>query len=558
MRLTDKFSDKPASGGEDRRSYVRPRPGAGPEVHPAGDDSVRPWEPGAATSQLPVAAPSVLSDRLAAAEAPPGPVRSAAATGSLRPVAPGPGSGGPARARPLRNPAAPASDDSWERSKRKVRDLVLADVAPQVQGMVGESLAREVRASVDRVLAREDVKVSPMQRRRFIEEVIQDTLGYGPLETLLADSTLTEIMCNAYDDIWVERAGLLEPTDVAFDNDSQYRQIIDKIVTTVGRRLDEGSPMVDARLPDGSRVNAVLPPIAIHGPILTIRRFPEEAYQVADLINFGSMTADLALILDACVRARLNIMVSGGTGTGKTTMLNALSSFIPDGERIVTIEDSAELQLNQPHVLSLEARPPNAEGSGEIRIRELVRNSLRMRPDRILVGEVRGPEALDMLQAMNTGHEGSLTTVHANSPRDAMSRLETMVLMAGFELPVKAIREQIGSALDLIVHLERQASGARVISAVTELQGLEGDVILLQDIFNWHYTPGGGGHLEPSGLRPKMLDRLAQRGIELPARLFRPTEPAAPAPAYGGGRRMRAPSPAELIERDVREREGMR
>jgi pilus assembly protein CpaF len=362
---------------------------------------------------------------------------------------------------------------------------------------------------------------------------------------------VTEVMCNAYDDIWVEREGKLFHTGASFTDDSQYRHVIDRIVAAVGRRVDESAPMVDARLPDGSRVNAVIPPLAIHGPILTIRKFAADPYQVKDLINFGTFTLDLATVMEACVRGKLSILVSGGTGTGKTTNLNVLSSFIPDGERIVTIEDAAELQLQQPHVLSLEARPPNAEGAGEVRIRDLVRNSLRMRPDRIIVGEVRGGEALDMLQAMNTGHEGSMTTVHSNSPRDALSRLETMVLMAGFELPVRAIREQIAAAIDLIMHLDRMPDGRRVVTSVTEIQGMEGDTILLQDLFKFRTfprqasdngTPKVSGELVASGLRPKFLDRLADAGIDVPAKVFR----TAPVPTSSRMRSTRVPDVTTL------------
>jgi pilus assembly protein CpaF len=307
--------------------------------------------------------------------------------------------------------------------------------------------------------------------------------------------------------------------------------------------------MVDARLPDGSRVNAIIPPLAIHGPVLTIRKFAADPYTVKDLINFGSFTLDMAMVLEACVRGKLNILVSGGTGTGKTTTLNVLSAFIPEGERIVTIEDSAELQLQQPHIISLEARPPNAEGSGEVKIRDLVRNTLRMRPDRIVVGEVRGAEALDMLQAMNTGHEGSMTTVHANSPRDALSRLETMVLMAGFDLPVRAIRDQIHSALHLIVQLERLPEGKRVVTQVTEVQGIEGDTILLQDVFKYRQIDTGArtiGELVPTGLRPRFLDQLIEKGIDVPASAFR----AKPLPTMDRGRRrnFRVPSARELAE----------
>ena len=435
------------------------------------------------------------------------------------------GGGGAARAR--QQTAA-----SWHESKRKVRELVLSEVAPKATGLSETALAGEVKTALDKIIQREDVKVSPRERRAFVQEMISDTLGYGPLDPLLADTTITEIMCNRYDDVWVERDGRLQHTAAVFGDDQQYRHVIEKIVAGVGRRIDESSPMVDARLPDGSRVNAVLPPLAIHGPILTIRKFAADPYTVKDLINFGTFTLDLSVVMEACVRGKLNILVSGGTGTGKTTNLNVLSSFIPEGERIITIEDAAELQLQQSHVLSLESRPPNAEGAGEVRIRDLVRNALRMRPDRIIVGEVRGGEALDMLSAMNTGHEGSMTTVHSNGPRDALSRLETMTLMAGYELPVKAIREQINSALNLIMHLDRMPDGRRVVTSVTELQGMEGETILLQEIFKYKQYPRGengraGGELVATGLRPKFLDKLAENGIEVPAKAFRaPTEPA--------------------------------
>ena len=454
-----------------------------------------------------------------------------------------------------------APSPSWEEAKRKVRALVLAEVAPKVATLSPEELNAEVRSALDGILRREDVKVSPLERRTFVQEVMQDTLGYGPLDPLLHDPTISEIMCNAFDDIWVERSGRIEPTDHAFTDDVQYRQVIDKIVSAVGRRVDESSPMVDARLPDGSRVNAIIPPLAIHGPVLTIRKFAADPYQMKDLINFGTMTLDAAVVLEACVRGKLNILISGGTGTGKTTSLNVLSSFIPDGERIITIEDSAELQLQQPHVINLESRPPNAEGSGEVRIRDLVKNSLRMRPDRIVVGEVRGAEALDMLQAMNTGHEGSLCTVHANSPRDAMSRLETMVLMAGFELPMRAIRDQIASAIDLIIQLDRLPDGRRVVTAITEVKGMEGDIILLQDVFAFRSAAarGGaarasgragasaGGELVPTGLRPRFLEKLHEHGIDVPAKSFH--APPVRATSNGSTRsgRVRVPAAHELI-----------
>jgi pilus assembly protein CpaF len=430
-----------------------------------------------------------------------------------------------------------STSPGWAASKKKVRDLVLAEVAPKIGTFNSENLANEVKSALDRILQREDVKVSPRERRAFIQEMIQDTLGYGPLDPLLRDDSVTEIMCNNTDDIWIEREGRLEHTAASFTDEAQYRQVIEKIVAAVGRRVDESSPMVDARLPDGSRVNAIIPPLAVHGPVLTIRKFAADPYQVKDLINFGTFTLDLAAVMEACVRGKLNILVSGGTGTGKTTNLNVLSSFIPDGERIVTVEDSAELQLQQPHVINLEARPPNAEGAGEVRIRDLVRNCLRMRPDRIIVGEVRGGEALDMLQAMNTGHEGSMTTIHSNSPRDALSRMETMVLMAGFDLPVRAIREQIASALNVIMHLDRMPDGRRVVTSVTEIQGMEGDTILLQEVFKYrslHRMDDDGkrhvsGELVATGLRPKFLDKLHEEGIDVPAKVFRQT-PAPPAP----------------------------
>ena len=439
---------------------------------------------------------------------------------------------------------------SWHASKRKVRELVLSEVAPKASGLSEAALSAEVKTALDKILQREDVKVSPRERRAFVQEMISDTLGYGPLDPLLADTSVTEIMCNNFDDVWIERDGKLHRTGASFTDDNQYRHVIEKIVAAVGRRIDESSPMVDARLPDGSRVNAVLPPLAIHGPILTIRKFAADPYTVKDLINFGTFTLDLSVVMEACVRGKLNILVSGGTGTGKTTNLNVLSSFIPEGERIVTIEDAAELQLQQSHVLSLEARPPNAEGAGEVRIRDLVRNALRMRPDRIIVGEVRGAEALDMLQAMNTGHEGSMTTVHSNGPRDALSRLETMVLMAGYELPVKAIREQIHSALHLIMHLDRMPDGRRVVTSVTELQGMEGETILLQEIFKYKQYPRGengrpSGELVATGLRPKFLDKLAESGIDVPAKAFR--APAAAPPAQVPRlRNTRVPSVSKL------------
>jgi pilus assembly protein CpaF len=458
--------------------------------------------------------------------------------------------GGPKRARPAKTRGA----STWDATKKKVRELVLDEVAPKMGGLQPDEIANEVKSALDRIVQREDVVVTPLERRRFVQEVMSDTLGYGPLDPLLADESVTEVMCNTYDDIWVERDGRLEHTDLSFTDDVQYRAVIDKIVSAVGRRVDEASPMVDARLPDGSRVNAIIPPLALNGSVLTIRKFAKEPYTAKDLINFGTWTVDLTTVMEACVRGKLNILVSGGTGTGKTTNLNVLSAFIPDGERIITIEDSAELQLQQPHVVNLETRPLSAEGTGQVAIRDLVKNALRMRPDRIIVGECRAAEALDMLQAMNTGHEGSMTTVHANSARDAISRIETMVLMAGFDLPVRAIREQIAAALDLILQVSRMPDGRRVITAVCEVQGMEGDVILLQDIFKFRTIPGapGAGELVPTGLRPKFLDKLIELSVEVPASAFKATTPASERLAAVGlrGRKVHVPSQRELADRE--------
>jgi pilus assembly protein CpaF len=363
--------------------------------------------------------------------------------------------------------------------------------------------------------------ISRDDRERIAIELAADILGHGPIERLLEDDTVTEIMCNGPFDIWVERMGRLHRTPVRFADDGHLQRIISKIVAQVGRRIDESSPMVDARLPDGSRVNATIPPLSLSGPLLTIRKFGKYRLDVDALIKKGALTADTAELLARCVQARLNVLIAGGTGSGKTTMLNALSASIPDSERIITIEDAAELNLNQRHVLRLEARPKNIEGEGEIAIRDLVRNSLRMRPDRIVVGECRGAEALDMLQAMNTGHDGSLSTLHANSPRDALARLETMVLMAGYELPLRAVREQIASALDVLIQIERMADGTRRVVAITEVQRMEADVITLQDLYKFEVDAVAStshivGELRPTGLRPGFLEKFKRRGIELP------------------------------------------
>jgi pilus assembly protein CpaF len=405
-----------------------------------------------------------------------------------------------------------------------VQQTVLAEIAPGAADLSPEELRDKVRAIVNEALDREDIGISPIERQRFVEEMLEDSLGYGPLEELLSDGSISEIMCNAYNDIFIERHGRIVHSDIVFTSPEQYRRIIERMVAAVGRHVDESSPMVDARLADGSRINAIVPPLAVKAPILTIRKFPEQPMVMQDMIGLGTVSMDAAVFLEACVRGKISMVVVGGTATGKTTMLNVLTNFIPPDERIITIEESAELQLQSPHTLTLESRPPNAEGSGEVRIRDLVRNSLRMRPDRIIVGECRGPETLDMLQAMNTGHPGSMTTVHANSPREVLSRLETMVLMGGVELPQKAIREQISLAVGIIVQLQRTVEGPRVISSITEIQGMEGDTLLLQDIFHRVNTSEGAGKLVPSGLRPKILDELAGNGINLPPSLFRQTE----------------------------------
>jgi pilus assembly protein CpaF len=365
-------------------------------------------------------------------------------------------------------------------------------------------------------------------RRSLLNEIASDVLGYGPIDPLLNDPDITEVMANGPYDVYYEKGGRIYKSDVRFVDETHLRRIIDKIVGQIGRRVDEATPMVDARLPDGSRVNAIIAPLAIGGPFLTIRKFSVDPYQEADLISFGTLSQRVADFLRACVRGRLNILISGGTGSGKTTTLNVVSAYIPGDERIVTVEDAAELQLHQEHVLSLESRPANIEGQGQVSIRDLVKNTLRMRPDRIVVGEVRDAAALDMLQAMNTGHDGSLTTIHSNTPRDTLSRIETMVMMAGFDLPVRAIREQVASAVDLIVHVARLKDGTRRVTHVTEVEGMEGEIITLQDLFLFDYGMGVDdegiykGRLKATGIRPSFSDDLENQGIRLPADLFDP------------------------------------
>ncbi len=401
-----------------------------------------------------------------------------------------------------------------------------------------EELRSRVNTALHNALAQERTALSAADKAQLIQDVSDDILGYGPIDKLLRDEDVSEIMCNGPHQIYVERAGKLGTEDVGFADEEHLRRIIDKIVSQVGRRIDESSPLCDARLPDGSRVNAVIAPLAVGGPFLTIRKFAADPLQIDDLIRFGTLSVHAARFLQACIVGKLNVIVSGGTGTGKTTTLNVLSSFIPDGERIITVEDAKELQLHQDHVLSLETRPPNVEGKGEVAIRDLVKNTLRMRPDRIVVGECRSGEALDMLQAMNTGHDGSLTTLHANTPRDALSRLETLVLMAGFDLPVRAIREQISSAVDVVVQLQRLRDGSRRITHITEVAGMEGEIITLQDVFTFDIGAGiddNGkfiGELKPTGVRPKFTEKLADHGIRLGPEVFAP-QMSAPSPSRG-------------------------
>jgi pilus assembly protein CpaF len=400
----------------------------------------------------------------------------------------------------------------------RLYDASLSDT--ELEGLVHQRL-REL-------LDEEEPGLSAQEKLLIVRQIGDSVLGLGPLEPFVRDPEVTEIMVNGWDSIYVERAGKLYWTGAKFHDDGQLRRTIDKIVAKVGRRIDESSPYCDARLPDGSRVNAIIPPLSIDGAALTIRKFSADPYQAEDLISFGTLTRPVVELLEACVRGRLNMLVSGGTGAGKTTTLNVLSSFLPDDERILTIEDAAELRLQQPHVVRLEYRPPNIEGKGEVSIRDLVRNSLRMRPDRIVVGEVRGGEALDMMQAMNTGHDGSISTIHCNSPRDALARLETMAMMTGMDIGIRAIREQISSALQVIVHQSRMKDGSRRITHVTEIVGMEGDVITLQDLFLFDYSAGIDedgkflGALKSTGLRPRFLDRLQERGVSVSPEVFAP------------------------------------
>ena len=409
-----------------------------------------------------------------------------------------------------------------------IRDRVQRKLLAETEGGVslshGPQMRQMIEALFNQVLAEENLLYTRSVRNRLLDWVLDDIMGFGPLEPLLKDPSITEVMANGHKNIYIERNGKIEKTNIVFENEAHLMRIIDRIVSPLGRRVDEASPMVDARLPNGYRVNATIPPLSLDGPLLTIRKFAQTPYTAQDLIANGTMTPQIVAFLKACVQARVNMIISGGTGSGKTTLLNVVSAFIPSQERVVTIEDTAELQLKQEHVIRVEYRPPNVEGRGEVTIRQLVINALRMRPDRIIVGEARGGEALDMLQAMNTGHDGSMTTIHSNSPRDTLRRVETMVLMAGMELPLRAIREQVASAVDLVVHMERLRDGTRKVVQVSEVQGMEGESIVMQDLFQFEQSGITNGRvvgqLKSTGLRPKFSEKFAINNIELPPNIF--------------------------------------
>lgn len=440
----------------------------------------------------------------------------------------GGGSGEQSRLTEMRMRRAPASAspgrDAYMDLKTRVQNKLLAEMDPSIDVSKTDEVRATIETLYDSVLADENIILNRVERQRLFEQIAAEILGFGPLEPFLSDETISEIMVNGPKNIYVERKGRLERTNVQFESNDHVMRIIDRIVAPLGRRIDESSPYVDARLPDGSRVNAIIPPLALNGPTITIRKFFRTPLTIEKMVEYGSVSAESVEFLKACVQSRLNILVSGGTGSGKTTLLNILSGFIPDDERIVTIENAAELQLRQEHVVTLESRPPNIESRGEVTIRDLVINALRMRPDRILVGECRGSEALDMLQAMNTGHDGSMTTAHSNGPRDTLSRLETMTLMAGMDLPIRAIREQIASAVNVICHLERMRDGSRKVTAIAEVQGMEGDVITMTDLFVFEQTGIENGRvvgrMRPTGLRPKFMDRIEASGLQLPPSIF--------------------------------------
>src|SRR5437763_3940527 len=415
---------------------------------------------------------------------------------------------------------------SFEDLKRLIHGKLVDKLdLSRVSDLAGDTLRREIRLVVERLCGTENPLLNRMERERLIDEVLDETVGFGPLEVLLKDPTISDILVNGPQRIYVERRGKLEKTDVKFRDNDHLLQIIDRIVSKVGRRVDETSPMVDARLPDGSRVNAIIPPLALDGPTMSIRRFGVNPLKLEDLLNYKAFTPEMAMLMEAAIKARLNILISGGTGCGKTTLLNTLSSFIPNDERVITIEDAAELQLQQEHVVRLETRPPNIEGKGMVTTRDLVRNALRMRPERIIIGECRGAESLDMLQAMNTGHAGSMTTLHANTPRDAQARLETMIMMAGLELPIKAMRQEISSAVDMIILANRLQGGAGRVAHLTEVMGMEQDIIVMQEIFRFRQmgidqNGRAVGQFEATGVRPTFINRIEAAGIKLPSNLF--------------------------------------
>ncbi len=425
----------------------------------------------------------------------------------------------------LRRRQAPATPhDSYNELKTKLQQKIVAELDPKIDLSKQDQVRRTIEEMFNTFLTQEEVVLARAERARLFEEILSEVLGLGPLEKLLEDPTIDEIMVNGPKNIYIERYGKVEKVPVTFDTNAHVSRIIDRIVSPLGRRVDEGQPYVDARLMDGSRVNIIIPPLSLVGPTITIRKFAKKPFTVDDLIKRGTFSTEFVEFCKACVQAKLNIVISGGTGSGKTTTLNIMSGFIPDGERILTIENAAELQLRQEHVISLESRPPNIEGRGEVTMRDLVVNALRMRPDRIIVGECRAGEALDMLQAMNTGHEGSMTTVHANSPRDAIHRIETMVLMAGVDLPVRAIREQIAGAIDLIIQIARMRDGTRKVVEVTEVQGMEGDIIVTQEIFKFEQAGVKDGKilgkLKPTGIRPKFMEKVEAANIFLPPQIF--------------------------------------
>ncbi len=430
----------------------------------------------------------------------------------------------PAPVAPARPNPRTIQGESYGNIRDRVQRRLLSELSPTVDLDNDEEVRRSLEQIFAETIAEEGIPLSRSERIDILEQVMADILGLGPLESLLRDDTITEILVNGPNQVFIERNGRLLDTDVTFRDTAEVMRIIDRIVSPLGRRVDESSPMVDARLPDGSRVNIIIPPLSLVGPCISIRKFSKQAYTGDDLVRMGTLSQEMLDVLKACVVARLNIVVSGGTSSGKTTLLNVLSNYLPPSERIITIEDAAELQLHQKHVVRLEARPPNVEGKGAVPLRQLVINSLRMRPDRIIVGEVRGGEALDMLQAMNTGHDGSLTTAHSNSPRDTLHRVETMVLMAGMDLPLRAVREQIASAFDVIVHLARLVDGSRRVVAVSEVQGMEGDIIVMQDIFEFKQVDVRDGHVigefRSTGVRPKFMDRIEQAGLHINPRLF--------------------------------------